>query len=213
LNSNNINNNEHELNDNNYNSNIINENENTNPQNNKKIKKGTVFLPQPDPTASNIHTHVDIVISRPLSNEKTIYMDVQIKNPMCPSFKSLENSENVKEKLYKQAVESVNAEFVTPTFDVFGNPSKKTEEFIKRLFESRIRNLSGEERLVQIRLGRPMNYWLTKISLVINHFKALQINRQVDKITTDSMLSDKINTIQSSMDRIDDQIYMRRHKT
>lgn len=121
---------------------------------------------------STAGTRVDILATKPGSAEKPIYMDVQIINSVAPSFTSLESKEAIKEHRHKAAVEAQNGQYWTPTFDCFGNPSKKTEKMIKSLYETYLASLPANSKALMLAEGRQINYWLTKISFCINHMKA-----------------------------------------
>ena len=161
-----------------------------------------------DHNTSNTHTHADIIIQK--LNENPTYMDIQIKDP---TNSTLEAAEKIKENRYLPLAKLSGSAFFAPTFDVFGNPSKKTEEYVKNLFDQKVKSLTGDSRIIRIRSGRPLNYWFTKISFTINYFKAMQTNRLLNNIVTDMMESEKIVLSQTECDRLDDQLFMRRHKT
>lgn len=117
-------------------------------------------------------TRVDILAMKPGTNEKPIYMDVQVINSVAPSFVSLEAKEDVKEARHKAAVEAQNGEYWAPTFDCFGNPSKKSERMFKSLYETYLASLPSNSKDLMIAEGRQLNFWLSKISFSINHMKA-----------------------------------------
>jgi len=117
-------------------------------------------------------TRVDILATRPGTNERPIYMDVQVVNSVAPSFISLEHKENLKEGLHRALVEEQEGQYWAPTFDCFGNPSKKTEKTMKDLYELYLASLSQSERAQMISEGRQINYWFSRISFCINHMKA-----------------------------------------
>ena len=121
---------------------------------------------------STIGTRVDILATKPGTNEKPIYMDVQVINSAAPSFVSLEAKETMKEDRHKAAVEAQHGEYWAPTFDCFGNPSKKSEKMFKSLYESYLASLPSNAKDLMVAEGRQINYWLTKISFSINHMKA-----------------------------------------
>ncbi len=121
---------------------------------------------------STIGTRVDILATKPGTNEKPIYMDVQVINSVAPSFVSLEAKETMKEDRHKAAVEAQHGEYWAPTFDCFGNPSKKSEKMFKSLYESYLASLPSNAKDLMVAEGRQINYWLTKISFSINHMKA-----------------------------------------
>jgi len=117
-------------------------------------------------------TRVDILAMKPGTNEKPIYMNVQVINSVAPSFVSLEAKEDVKEARHKAAVEAQNGEYWAPTFDCFGNPSKKSERMFKSLYETYLASLPSNSKDLMIAEGRQLNFWLSKISFSINHMKA-----------------------------------------
>ena len=121
---------------------------------------------------STIGTRVDILATKPGTNEKPIYMDVQVINSVAPSFVSLENKEAEKEALHKVAVEAQHGEYWAPTFDCFGNPSRNTEKMVKALYEKYLASLPSNAKALMIADGRQLNYWLSRISFSINHMKA-----------------------------------------
>jgi hypothetical protein len=73
-------------------------------------------------------------------------------------------------------VEAEGGQYFPPTFDCFGNPSKNTEKLLKSFYDRYLVSLPPNSKALMLAEGRQTNYWFTKISFVINHFKAFQTN-------------------------------------
>jgi hypothetical protein len=129
----------------------------------------------PNPSHNNNSTQgtrVDILAIKPGSSEKPLYMDVQVLNSVAPTFTSLEHREALKERLHLHQVEQQQGSYWAPTFDCFGNPSKKTEKTIKALYDNYLASLPFNAKASMLAEGRQLNYWFTKISFCINQLKA-----------------------------------------
>jgi len=130
----------------------------------------------PNNNTSTQGTRFDILAYKPGTNEKPICMDTQVVNSVAPSFISMEHKEARKEDLHKAAVEAEGGQYFPPTFDCFGNPSKNTEKLLKSFYDRYLVSLPPNSKALMLAEGRQTNYWFTKISFVINHFKAFQTN-------------------------------------
>ncbi len=128
-----------------------------NPNNNNKSTKGT---------------RVDGLATKPGTGEQPIMFDMQVLNSVAPTFTSMEARETQKENLHTLLVEEQYCRYWAPTFDCFGNPSKKTESFMKALYENYLASLPTSSKNLMLVSGRPLNFWFSKISYAINQLKA-----------------------------------------
>jgi hypothetical protein len=128
-----------------------------NPNTNNKSTKGT---------------RIDALATKPGTGETPIMMDMQVLNSVAPTFTSMEARETQKEDLHTLLVEEQYCRYWAPTFDCFGNPSKKTESFMKALYENYLASLPTSSKNLMMVSGRPLNFWFSKISYAINQLKA-----------------------------------------
>jgi hypothetical protein len=128
-----------------------------NPNTNNKSTKGT---------------RIDALATKPGTGETPIMMDMQVLNSVAPTFTSMEAREAQKEDLHTLLVEEQYCRYWAPTFDCFGNPSKKTESFMKALYENYLASLPTSSKNLMMVSGRPLNFWFSKISYAINQLKA-----------------------------------------